>query len=190
MSLEHNKAVVRAFIAAINAQDWERLVHRAGGWLVARGFDVRGPLGTLRSMDCRATVIAPAACAVVLAGVLLGCSTAADHQRSLGSTAERETTLGIVQKEIHAGLTQDEVIAALGSPNIVTRDAQGHETWVYDKIATEASYSRSDVYGTILLVGGGSASGAASTTQKTLTVVIKFAPDQRVDTFSYHSSKF
>ena len=121
---------------------------------------------------------------------LAACSTAADHQRSLGSTAERETTLGIVQKEIRAGLTQDEVIAALGSPNIVTRDAEGHETWVYDKIASEASYSRSDVYGTILVLGGGSASGAASTSQKTLTVVIKFAPDQRVDTFSYHSSRF
>src|SRR6185369_15057406 len=113
-------------------------------------------------MDSRSRVTAWAGWTAGLAMLALGCSTAADHQRSLGSTAERETTLGIVQKEIHAGLTQDEVIAALGSPNIVTRDAQGHETWVYDKIATEASYSRSDVYGTILLVGGGSASGAAS----------------------------
>ena len=32
--------------------------------------------------------------------------------------------------------------------------------------------------------------GAASTTQKTLTVLIKFGQDQRVETFSYHSSKF
>ena len=42
----------------------------------------------------------------------------------------------------------------------------------------------------ILVLGGGSASGATSTTQKTLTVVIKFGPDQRVDTFSYHASRF
>jgi len=119
-----------------------------------------------------------------------GCTSAAQHQQSLGSTAEREMTLGIVQKEIRAGLTQDEVINALGSPNIVTRDAAGRETWVYDKIASEASYSRSDAYGTILILGGGQAAGASSTSQKTLTVAIKFGDDQRVDTFSYHSSRF
>ncbi len=130
------------------------------------------------------------ACGAALLAVLASCSTAADHQRSLGSAAERETTLGIVQKEIHAGLTQDEVVTSLGSPNIVTRDAEGRETWVYDKVATEASYSRSEAYGTILILGGGTASGAASTTQKTLTVVIKFDPEQRVDTFTYHSSRF
>ena len=123
-------------------------------------------------------------------GQLAGCTTAAQHQQSLGSTAEREMTLGVVQKEIHAGLTQDEVVGALGSPNIVTRDAAGHETWVYDKIATEASYSQSNAYGTILILGAGQAAGAASTTQKTLTVLIKFGTDQRVDSFSYHSSRF
>jgi len=130
-------------------------------------------------------------CSVVLLAVLgLGCTTAAEHQRSLGSTAEREMTVGIVQKEIRAGLTQDEVIAALGSPNIVTRDAEGHETWVYDKIATEASYSRSEAYGTILVLGGGQSAGAAAVSQKTLTVAIKFGSDQRVETFSYHSTRF
>ena len=122
--------------------------------------------------------------------MITGCTTAAQHQQNLGSTAEREMTLGIVQKEIRAGLTQDEVATALGSPNIVTRDAEGYETWIYDKVATEASYSRSDAYGTILILGAGSAAGAASSTQKTLTVVIKFGGDQRVETFSYHASKF
>ena len=99
-------------------------------------------------------------------------------------------TLGIVQKEIHAGMGQDEVATALGSPNIVTRDANGQETWIYDKVATEASYSRSDAYGTILILGAGSAAGAAASTQKTLTVVIKFSADQRVESFTYHASKF
>jgi outer membrane protein assembly factor BamE (lipoprotein component of BamABCDE complex) len=119
-----------------------------------------------------------------------GCTTAAKHQEQLGSAAERQMTLGTVQKEIRAGLTQDEVIAALGSPNIVTRDAQGRETWVYDKIASEASYSNSGVYGTILVVGASGAAGASSQSERTLTVTIKFGPDQRVDTFSYHSSRF
>jgi len=128
--------------------------------------------------------------AAVLATALASCTTAADHQRNLGSTAEREMTLGVVQKTIRAGLTQDEVAVALGSPNIVTRDAEGRETWIYDKVASEASYSRSANYGTVLLLGAGNASGAASTTQRTLTVAIKFGTDHRVETFSYHSSRF
>jgi outer membrane protein assembly factor BamE (lipoprotein component of BamABCDE complex) len=127
---------------------------------------------------------------LVLAATACGCTTAAQHQQSLGSTAEREMTLGIVQKEIHAGMGQDEVATALGSPNIVTRDAAGQETWIYDKVATEASYSRSDAYGTILILGAGSAAGASASTQKTLTVVIKFSGDQRVESFTYHASKF
>jgi len=126
----------------------------------------------------------------VLALLAVGCMTAAQHQQSLGSTAEREMTLGVVQKEIHSGLTQDQVAAALGSPNIVTRDAEGRETWIYDKISTEASYSNSDAYGTILVLGAGSNAGAASSTQKTLTVLIRFGQDLKVETFSYHSSKF
>lgn len=131
-----------------------------------------------------------ALCLVVLAAAAAGCTTAAEHQQRLGSTAEREMTLGIVQKEIRAGLTQAEVATALGSPNIVTRDAAGNETWIYDKVASEASYSRSDVYGTILILGAGNAAGAAASTQKTLTVVIKFDANQQVETFSYHASRF
>ena len=128
--------------------------------------------------------------ALALAAAVSGCTSAAQHQQSLGSTAERAMTLGVVQKTIRAGLTQDEVVVALGSPNIVTRDAEGRETWVYDKVASEASYSRSQNYGTVLILGGGNAAGAASTTQRTLTVAIKFGTDQRVETFSYHSSRF
>src|SRR5262245_54541477 len=99
-------------------------------------------------------------------------------------------TLGSVQRVIRSGLTQDDVVVALGSPNIVTRDAEGRETWVYDKVASEASYSRSANYGTVLLLGGGNSAGAVSTTQRTLTVAIKFGADQRVETFSYHSTRF
>jgi len=115
-------------------------------------------------------------------------------------------TVGVVQKEIRAGMSQADVATALGSPNIVTRESDGKETWIYDKIATEASYSRDSggaggiagaggITGTTLLLGifGGNYSkdsGATSTTQKTLTVIIKFNKDAKVETFSYHASKF
>lgn len=144
---------------------------------------------------------------ILLSFILLsGCMTAAQHSQSLHSTQEREMTVGIVQKEISVGMSQADVATALGSPNIVTRDSKGKETWIYDKIATEASYSKSSgglgggvgaggVPGTTLILGmlGGSYSqeaGASSITQKTLTVIIKFGEENLVESFSYHSSKF
>jgi outer membrane protein assembly factor BamE (lipoprotein component of BamABCDE complex) len=129
-------------------------------------------------------------CFLLAFGLLVGCMSAAEHQQSLGSTKEEEMTLGVVQKEIRVGMSQADVATALGSPNIVTRDSEGKEAWVYDKIATEASYSTSSGYGTILILGFSRDAGAVSTTQKTLTVVIKFNEESFVDSFTYHASKF
>lgn len=126
---------------------------------------------------------------LVLVSIVAACASR-DPQQDLSSTKEREMTVGIVQREIRAGLSQDQVAEALGSPNIVTRDAAGNETWIYDKIASEASYSTSDRYGTILILGGSSAQGARSNTQRTLTVIIKFNGNAQVDAFAYHASKF
>ncbi len=126
-------------------------------------------------------------------GFISGCMSASQHQQSLSSTKERETTVGVAQKEIHTGMSQADVAEALGSPNIVTRDSDGKETWIYDKIATEASYSRdSGGTGLILSLFGvySKEAGAVSSTQKTLTVVIKFNENHLVDSFSYHASKF
>lgn len=144
-------------------------------------------------------------CVCALA-VLLAFAAACAHESNLHSVKEREMTLGVVQKEIRTGMSQASVAETLGSPNIVTRDEAGMETWVYDKIATEASYSQSsgNVSGGVgaggagskaLILGGvggsyGGGSGASSTTQKTLTVVIKFSKSGQVNNFSYHMSKF
>lgn len=143
---------------------------------------------------------------LIFSSLFFGCMTATQHQQSLPSTQEREMTLGIVQKEIRVGMSQADVATALGSPNIVTRDSAGNETWIYDKIATEAYYSKSGggigggvgaggIAGNALILGGVGAgysreAGAMGTTQKTLTVVIRFDKNNTVETFSYHSSKF
>lgn len=122
-----------------------------------------------------------------------GCMTAAEHQSSLPSTQAEEMTVGIVQKEIRVGMSGADVAQALGSPNIVTKDSAGNETWIYDKIASEVSYSK-DAGGTGLIInlfgGYGREAGAVSTTQKTLTVVIKYDDKGLVESFSYHASKF
>jgi outer membrane protein assembly factor BamE (lipoprotein component of BamABCDE complex) len=133
-----------------------------------------------------------------------GCMTASEHQQSLHSANEREMTLGIVQKDVRTGMSQAEVAEALGSPNIVTKDSKGNESWIYDKIATEVSYSR-DSGGVVAGAGGlienwrllpvgaatySKSAGASATTQKTLTVIIKFDQSGLVKTLSYHASKF
>ena len=138
--------------------------------------------------------------------ILFGCMTPTQHYQTLPSTQEKELTLGILQKEIKVGMSQAEVLSVLGSPNIVTRDSEGRETWVYDKVATEYFYSKDvggigggagggGVTGTSLilgLLGGGyqRSAGVYSQTQKTLTIIIKFDKNQKVETFSYHASKF
>lgn len=127
---------------------------------------------------------------VGMAALVGGCRTAVDNTRDLRSTQEREMTVGVVQREIRKGMSGAEVAEALGSPNIVTKDENDRETWVYDKIATEASYSQSQNAIFLILAGMSNQSGAASLTQKTLTVVIKFDPNGKVNTFTYHSSKF
>ncbi len=126
----------------------------------------------------------------VVVSVGTGCRTVQDNQRDLSSSRERELTAGIVRKEIKKGMSGAQVAELLGSPNITTMDENNRETWVYDKIATEASYSESQS-GMFLILGGFSnRSGAASTTQRTLTVVIKFNADSKVESFTYHQSKF
>jgi outer membrane protein assembly factor BamE (lipoprotein component of BamABCDE complex) len=146
-------------------------------------------------------LIAPA-----LAAQLLGCATAQDHRAAVSDPNRDRITTGTVQREIHVGMTTAEVVSVLGSPNLVTTDEKRREQWVYDKVATETVYSGSvggvnalvlggALIGNALLggLGGGSysqSSGAQSTTQRTLTIVIKFDEDQRVRDFAYRSSSF
>lgn len=130
-----------------------------------------------------------------------GCMTAAKHQQSLPAAEEKKMTVGVVQKEIRKGMSQADVASALGSPNLVTRDKNGSETWIYDKISTEYAYSTSEGgVGALILGWGGNAagglapgysqsSGAASRTQRTLTVIIKFK-EGIVDEYSYNASSF
>src|SRR5215471_3083337 len=102
-------------------------------------------------MKLHSRVIQRRAIAALTSVVLIAGCTIEPEQR-VNQGAERQMTLGVVQKEIRAGLTQEQVLGGLGSPNIVTRDASGRETWVYDKVASEASYTNSQAYGTVLLL--------------------------------------
>ena len=99
-------------------------------------------------------------------------------------------TVGTVQKEIRKGMSGAEVVAALGSPNIVSTDEQSREVWVYDKISTESVQSGSEGGIMLVVVGGSRSASASSTSQRTLTIVIKFDENKKVRDIAYHTTRF
>jgi len=132
-----------------------------------------------------------------------------------GSVLSEDLTLGLVQSQIRNGMTQGEVAQAIGSPNIASKDRDGNEVWIYDKISSETkTESEGDTKGKSsgIAVGGGgllgglagilggfySGQGSSSskakarveTTKKTLTVVIKFDAKHLVKETNYQMSKF
>ncbi len=125
---------------------------------------------------------------------LAGC-TGAQHYNP---QSDEQLTVGKVQAEVRIGMSGGQVAEVLGSPNIVSTDDSRNEVWIYDKISTQ--YVRADAQAGILAIGGGSdgvvgvgASGSQSSgasSQRTLTVVIKFDDDKRVRDFAYHTSRF
>lgn len=103
---------------------------------------------------------------------------------------DEKITIGKVQREIRVGMSSADVVAVLGSPNIVTTDSERRETWVYDKVSTEISSSASSSGAWILILGFGSGKSSSSSSQRTLTVIVKFDANSRVRDFSYRTSSF
>lgn len=121
-----------------------------------------------------------------------GCQTVGEQAKAV-QKAEDDTskiTVGTVQREIKIGMNSSDVIQALGSPNIITTDDQRQEVWVYDKISTSNIRSASSGGINLLIIGNVTNTGASSTSQRTLTIIIKFDKDSRVRDFSYHTSRF
>ena len=122
--------------------------------------------------------------------VLSGCG-AAQHAASTQEGLQgNRLTVGTVQKEIKKGMSGAEVAEALGSPNIVSTDEQGREVWIYDKISTDRVQTESSSYGTLILLGARTSAGSSSTSQQTLTIIIKFDNDKKVRDIAYHASRF
>ncbi len=129
---------------------------------------------------------------LVLSTVALsGGQSAADHVASVqAAQTDAHLTLGMVQREIRIGMSSAGVAEVLGAPNMVTTDDERREVWVYDKISTSRAYSQSVGGVGVLLLGAMAGAGASSTSQRTLTVVVKFDRDSNVRDFAYRSSSF
>jgi outer membrane protein assembly factor BamE (lipoprotein component of BamABCDE complex) len=144
--------------------------------------------------------------AVLLPMFCFGCMSAAQHRQDVRDETGDRLTVGKVQREIRVGMTSAQVVEILGSPNMLTTDEKRREVWVYDKVATEHAYSTSSGGVTALILlgyaGGGGAggggilpgfsreAGASSSTQRTLTIVIKFDEQNKVRDFAYRQSSF
>ena len=119
-----------------------------------------------------------------------GCINAGTHRADVRDDSADRVSVANVQREIKIGMSGADVIAVLGSPNMVTTDSQRRESWVYDKISTERTYSTSKGGFGLILAGIGSSTGASSTSQRTLTIVIKFDEQGLVRDYSYRQSSF
>ena len=132
----------------------------------------------------------------------VGCQSAPQHRADVQDASTDRVTVGTVQKDIRIGMAGADVIAALGSPNVVTTGEDRNEVWVYDKLATDVVHSESSggvwgvVFGPIGSAGAGAignaqqSASASSTSQRTLTIVIRFDAEHRVNDFAYHASRF
>ena len=119
-----------------------------------------------------------------------GCINAGTHRANVRDDSADRISVANVQREIKVGMSGADVISVLGSPNMVTTDSQRRETWVYDKVSTERVQSASQGGFGLILAGFGSATGASSTSQRTLTIVIKFDEQGLVRDYSYRQSSF
>ena len=134
--------------------------------------------------------------------IAAGCQSAPQHRADVQDDSADRVTVGVVQKDIRIGMSGAAVIASIGSPNVVTSNEDRNEVWVYDKFATEVVHSESSgsVWGIVFgpvgsggVAGAGTArqsTGATASSQRTLTIVIRFDSDHRVSDFAYHSSRF
>ncbi len=127
---------------------------------------------------------------IVAIVTLNGCVTAERHAADVQGQNSQNLTVGTVQKEIKIGMSGADVLLVLGSPNIVSTDAQRREVWVYDKVATDRVQSSSSGWVFLIFGGGQSQASASSTSQRTLTIIIKFDYQSLVRDFAYHTSSF
>src|SRR4029077_8401411 len=99
-------------------------------------------------------------------------------------------TVGTVQRSIKIGMPASDVASILGAPNIVTTDENRREVWIYDKVSSNRVDTANSVYGTLIIIGGSSKQSESTSTQKTLTIIIKFDEEKKVRDFAYNFTQF
>ncbi|MDR1691691.1 MAG: hypothetical protein LBR35_02525 [Rickettsiales bacterium] len=101
-------------------------------------------------------------------------------------------TYAMVKSKIIKGqTTQNEIISLFGSPNIITKNSDGHEVWTYSKQSSDKSAQSSSFgAGIPLFIGYGSASSSSSKTITNFDLIITFDKNDVVKDYSVLSSQF
>jgi outer membrane protein assembly factor BamE (lipoprotein component of BamABCDE complex) len=160
------------------------------------------PSGFTKTQKGEVTVKKMIVIVVAVSLLASGCTTATQHQQAVNRYDEEQLTVAAVQRNIREGMSGTEVLAALGSPNIISSDKDRNEVWVYDRVGTEYVHSESGA-GLISLIGAASSSvlggamptyskssGASRRSQRTLTIIVRFDENKLVRDYSYNASRF
>jgi outer membrane protein assembly factor BamE (lipoprotein component of BamABCDE complex) len=100
-------------------------------------------------------------------------------------------TSGNIAMNLEVGkTTQANVLEAFGAPNIVTMDGARNTVWSYQKHATVTQSNSSSSFWTIILTGGAKRADGFSSTQRTITLIIKFDANNVVSDFRSRTSDF
>jgi outer membrane protein assembly factor BamE (lipoprotein component of BamABCDE complex) len=128
---------------------------------------------------------------VALGFALISLPACFSHPTSSGRDGNATNlTVGKVQGEIKEGMPASDVAAILGSPNIVTTDEKRREVWIYDKVSSNRVDTQNSFGGGIIILGGSTRQAESTSTQKTLTIIIKFDEMKRVRDFAYNYTQF
>jgi outer membrane protein assembly factor BamE (lipoprotein component of BamABCDE complex) len=90
----------------------------------------------------------------------------------------QKMTLGFIQSKVKKGISSEEVIMLLGTPNIITSSDNNSETWIYDKISTETE--KSSFFSDEISVKS----------SRSLIVVIKFDSNKKVISSQYRQTAY
>ena len=128
---------------------------------------------------------------ILLGFIILSLSACMSHPTKVGPDGSATNlTVGKVQGEIKEGMPASDVAAILGSPNIVTTDEKRREVWIYDKVSSDRVDTQNSFGVGILILGSSTRQAKSNSTQKTLTIIIKFDEQKKVRDFAYNYTQF
>jgi len=128
---------------------------------------------------------------IILAASGLSLSACAANVPQPVTNSQNPLTTGNVTLNLQKGVTtQADVLTVFGAPNIATVDASGQDVWSYQRHATVSQANAGSNYWTVILGGGSGSSSSLESTQRTMTLIIKFDQNDVVSDFRSRSSEF
>jgi outer membrane protein assembly factor BamE (lipoprotein component of BamABCDE complex) len=127
---------------------------------------------------------------IAFSTILIGCAPKTAPLVSIPARqAETQKLTGGAAQMIKKGMSGSEVIAILGTPNVLTNDKEGNETWVYDKVSNEYEFVKAQDEGWIFGPKT-QQSGVEVRTQRTLIVVVNFDSKKLVQNIRHRQTSY